>query len=188
MFYRLQFDPALLDQWFVGTPVDCSGDEWAFRRLVNGEALDQSDLRTWRAMVKKEGRDLPFSFAGFDVPIVSHEVGELIAALAPGQVQLPPVEVDGLSAGFHVLVATQTVRCIDEVRSEFTRWGAHDGRPNKVGEYRMFTRLRLDPTIIPKDLQIFRVLEWRGALVVTESLAESLRACVKAGLIYEPVA
>ena len=188
MFYRLQFDSKLRDQWFLGTPTNYSGDEWAFWRLLRGEALDENDLRTWRALVEQEGQGLPFSFAGFDVPIVSEEVAKFIAGESPGQVQLLPVEIKGASPGYRILVATKTIRCVDECSSEFTKWGADDGRPDKAGEYRMFTHLCLDPTLIPVDLKIFRVWGWRQALIVSDDLAESLRSYVKTGLIYDPVA
>jgi len=60
-------------------------------------------------------------------------------------------------------------------------------RPDKAGEYRMFTRLHLDPPLIPVGLNIFRVWGRRQALIVSKDLAEFLQSHVKTGLIYDPV-
>lgn len=77
MLYRLLFDSNLQDQWFLSTPVDASGDEWAFWRLLEGKELQGSDLDAWRTEIKQDGQALAWSFAGFDVPIVSQEVAGL---------------------------------------------------------------------------------------------------------------
>lgn len=190
-YYRINFDPHLLCQWFLDTPVRSSGDEWAFWRILRGEVLHESDLGIWRTQVKQNGQILPFSFAGFGVPIVNQQVGQLIVEEAPGQVQLLPLAIEEengeVDFGYRILVATQTVRCVDEGRSEFIKWGSDDMRPDKVGEYRMITRLRLDASLIPSDLNIFRVWGWKVALVVAAPLPESLRTFVKVGLNFEPV-
>lgn len=190
-YYRVHFDPNLTSQWFLDTPVSSSGDEWAFWRILRGEVLDDGDLGIWRTQVKQNGQALPFSFSGFDVPIVSQQVGRLIDEEAPGQAQLLPLEIGdakgGVSSGYRILVATKALRCVDELRSEFTKWGGDDMRPDKAGEYRMVTRLRLDASLIPSDLKIFRVWGWTQALVVAAPLAESLRTWVKVGLNFESV-
>lgn len=191
MYYRIHFDPNLLCQWFLDTPVSSSGDEWAFWRILRGEVLHDNDLGMWRTQVRQNGQVLPFSFAGFDVPIVNQQVGQLIVEEAPGQVQLLPLEIEEANGevdlGYRILVATHTIRCVDEGRSEFTKWGGDDMRPDKVGEYRMITNLRLDASLIPSDLKIFRVWGWKPALIVAAPLAESLRTFVKLGLKFESV-
>ncbi len=191
MYYCITFDPNLRSQWFLDTPISSSGDEWAFWRLLRGEVLNDSDLGTWHTRVTQNGPPLPFSFAGFDVPIVNQQVAAIIAEEAPGQVQLAPLEIkhtDGeVDSGYRIIVATKTLRCVDERRSEFTKWRFDDIRPDRVGEYRMITKLRLDTSLIPRDLKIFRIWGWKQALIVAAPLAESLRNCVELGLIFESV-
>jgi hypothetical protein len=185
--YRLLFDPTLTSQWFIETPVDDLGDEWAFWRLLSGSPLEGTDVLPWQSKVKQEGQRLSFSFAGFDVPVVTSEVATALMALVGDHVQFPQLLIAGESLTYRILVATRAVPCVDESKSEFVKWGASDGRPEKCGEYRMFTRLRLDPALIPPDASIFRVLGWSQALIVTERVAIALRSCVPSGLVYEPV-
>lgn len=158
--YRLNFDSQLADQWFIDTPVDHSGDEWAFWRLLNGAPLEDNDLRPWRSKIKRAGQRLSFSFAGFDVPVVTSEVANALAPLVGNQVQFPKIDIAGENLVYHILVPTRAIRCVDERNSQFTKWGPADGRPDKCGEHRMFTRLRLDPTLVPADTTIFRVWGW----------------------------
>lgn len=191
MYFRIHFDPNLRSQWFLDTPISNSGDEWAFWRL-RGNVLGNDDLKVWRTKVIRSGQTLPFSFAGFDVPIVDRQVGQLITEEAPGQVQLLPLEIektdDGvLHSGYFILVATKAVRCVDERRSDFIKWEVNDNRPDKVGEYRMISKLSLDSSLIPHDLKIFRIQGWQQALIVSESLAKSLRNCVELGIHFESV-
>jgi hypothetical protein len=188
MLYRLKFDSALHDQWFLETPVHVSGDKGAFWRLTGGQALKGEDLEGWSTAVGEVGQKLAMSFAGFDVPIVDSTVANLFALHASDDVQLPPIKIKGEPLGYRLLVATRLLKCVDEQRSEFTRWLPEDGRPEKVGEYRMVMRLRLDANVVPKSVQIFRVAGWEVALIVSENLAKLLRGCVREGLSYEPVA
>lgn len=188
MLYRLLFDSSLCDQWFLGTPVNVEGDEWSFWRLLRGAYVTGRDLEEWHTNVEKTGRKLAFSFSGFDVPIVTREVGDCLASLIAHDIQLIPINLAGEAIGYKALVATQSVKCVDEARSEFTKWSPKDGRPDKTGEYRMFTKLRLDPSAVPEGVQVFRVAEWQCALVVTERVVSALKTCVAEGLIYEQVA
>jgi hypothetical protein len=185
--YRLLFDPELADQWFIDTPMNSSGDEWSFWRLLGGASLEGSDWQPWRARVKQLGQRLPFSFAGFDVPVVATEIAEQLAPILGEQAQFPVLDVAGEEATYRILVATRTVQCVDEEESQFIKWGPSDGRPDKCGEYRMFTRLRLDPARVPSDTRVFRVWGWSQALIVTEPVAVVLKSCVPLGLKYEPV-
>jgi hypothetical protein len=186
--YRLTFDPRVTDAWFLDTPVPASGDEWAFWRLLRGESLSGDDLSPWKTRVKQSGRPLSFCFAGFDVPIVSGSVAKVLASDVPSAVQLLPLSLPEACEGYRILVATKSVHCIDEANSEFTTWGVSDGRPDKVGEYRMFSRLRLNPAAVPAGVHVFRVVGWRAALVVSAWLAAKLQGIVTEGITYEAVA
>jgi hypothetical protein len=186
--FCLLMDPTVTDAWFLDTPITSSGDEWAFWRLFRGEPLSGSDLSPWQSRIRTPGRPLSFSFAGFDVPIGNADVAKLLANEVPDQAQLIPLSLPQVKPGYHIIVATRTIRCVDERNSEFTTWGMNDGRPDKVGEYRMFTRLRLDRAAVPVGVHMFRVAGWPVALVVSAWLAVELRNIIKEGLVYEPLA
>lgn len=185
--YRLIFDSRLTDQWFIDTPVNHAGDIWAFWRLLGGSPLEDADLQPWQTRVRQAGRRLAFSFAGFDVPVVTEKVAQVLMRRFGSQVQFPQLRIVGEDLDHRILVATRSVRCVDESSSEFIKWGPADGRPDKCGEYRMFTCLRLDPALVPADTSIFRVWGWEQALIVREEVAEALRSCIQTGLVYQPV-
>ena len=142
----------------------------------------------WQSVIKQPGRKLPFSFAGFDVPILDATTTKLLAEVAGTDAQFPPVSISGESSSYNILAATKTVSCVDESQSEFTRWTEADGRPDKLGQYRMFTRLALAASAVPSEAELFRVAGWKQALVASEKLVRELQRTVKEGLVYERVA
>jgi hypothetical protein len=176
------------DAWFLDAPIPSGGDEWAFWRLIRGEPLTDSDLTSWRSGIKRPGRQLPFCFAGFDVPIVNADVANLLNNEVPNAVQLLPLALPKVQTPYHILVATLAVRCVDEANSNFMVWGSNDGRPDKVGQYRMFTRLRVDRAAVPEGTHLFRVEGWPVALIVSAWLAAKLRKIIGEGIAYEAVA
>lgn len=186
--YRLVVDPKLEDAWFLDTPVPSSGDEWAFQRINRGTALGGNDLEPWRTKFSRPGYTLPFSFAGFDVPVVDAALTSFFRAEVPSQVQFVPLLLSGANSGHNILIATQSISCVDVERSELTIWGPDDGRPEKIGQYRMFTRLRLNRAAVPNETHIFRVRGWEIALVVSDVLCDRLRQTARVGLAYEQLA
>ena len=71
------------------------------------------------------------------------------------------------------------IHALRRTRARASRQSGHaEGRPEKVGAYRMFMRLRHDHRAIPEPAQIFRVSGWQRALVVDEPLAGRLRRCI----------
>lgn len=73
-----------------------------------------------------------------------------------------------------------------EANSEFMKWTKEDGRPEKVGEYRMFTKLSLDPKKATGH-KIFRVQGWQIALIVEEEVKESLEQRKASGIVFQVV-
>jgi hypothetical protein len=64
--------------------------------------------------------------------------------------------------------------CLDEKRSEFTKWTKNDHRADLAGQYRMVTRLRILTEQVPRDAHFFRVEGWRIALIVSEGVKEAM--------------
>ena len=98
---------------------------------------------------------------------------------APADVDFLPVELDGAENYFVMNVLTR-LDCISEELSEFLKWEAKDGRPEKLGEFRMVTRLRIDPRNIPATLHVFRLCRWQVPIVVSERIRDSF---IRAGLV-----
>jgi hypothetical protein len=68
----------------------------------------------------------------------------MFAELAPDDVQLIPVDVEGHPDQYLILVATRLIRCIDEKASRIRLWTHEDGVPHKVGQYASVRDLRID--------------------------------------------
>jgi hypothetical protein len=77
------------------------------------------------------------------------------------------------------------IECLDERRSEFSQWTANDHRPDKVGQYRMVTRLRIVTASLAPDAHILRIAGLQIALVVSETIKSAMErsGCVGAKFV-----
>ncbi len=133
------------------------------------------------------GAPLDYSEAGISIPIVSSRVAMLLTELAPGDVQLLPVEVESQPDPFYILVAARLVKCIDDERSEEVQyWKPEDGRPERVGQYRSVFRMRIDPIQVG-DAKVFRTWGWTSALIVSEDVKQALERMCATGLKFTEV-
>jgi hypothetical protein len=85
-------------------------------------------------------------------------------------VELFPVQIEG-DEDFAIVNVLDVVDCIDEQQSKFTKWEERDGRPDKLGQYRMFTSLRLSAEKAAGH-HLFRLAGWNNVLVVSEALRD----------------
>jgi hypothetical protein len=170
-FYRVLDAVEHPGRWHLRAPVTAAGeavDPWQFT-----QARPLHDLPPLRVSVRYPGVPLSFTFAGFDIPVVSQEVQAALAGV--GALQWVGVEVGdapGASDEYLILNVLQKARCLDETRSQFTRWMPHDGRPDRMGSYRMVTQLAIDPERAPGD--VFRVDGWEVALIVSDAVRSAL--------------
>lgn len=170
IFYELGEDLRMKGRWHLAGPVD--DEQRDEREFIQGKVVNlRSPLNS---RIYAHGSPLDFTFTLLQIPIVSPRFANTVRSLVGDQAQWLPVHIDG-HEGFEVLNAQQLVRCIDEGRSEFIKWHEEDGRPDKLGGYRMVTRLRLDPTQIPGNLHIFRVMGWKIALIVSQAFVDAIR-------------
>jgi len=86
------------------------------------------------------------------------------------------VRVEGQEAPYFILNALRILRCIDDARCKRVEyWKPEDNRPDKLGEYKVVSGLRVDPAKVG-DARIFRPWGWRVALILSEDLKEALAA------------
>ncbi|WP_257454648.1 imm11 family protein [Archangium lipolyticum] len=173
-YFDLFDDVYIPDRWhLLDQPVDEQGQElrtWLFRR---GEPVHIEGRI--RIPIYVPGEALDFSLmAGAPIPVVHARVAAVFAELAPDDVQLIPVEVDGQSEPYVLLNITRVVKCIDDEKSdEVLYWGPEDGQPEKVGQYQSVIGMRIDPTKVG-DAQVFRTWGWSGTIIVSESIKNAL--------------
>ena len=120
------------------------------------------------------------------MPVVTPEICRSLASVAGEAVQCIPVIVDPSLERFEILNVLDLVECVDEERSEITKWTEDDGRPDKIGHYRMITKLVLNEKKI-SDHRIFRVAGWEVALIVDENIKLSLERKKVSGIRFDAV-
>lgn len=152
---------------------------------VDGRKMDSVWLFTSGTPVRHRGRlkltteppgpPLDFSLAGAGLtPVVSASVAAVFRELAPDDVQLLPVEVEGERERYFILVATRLVRCIDErACDEVSHYTGEDAPPERVGHYRTVRGLRIDPEKT-EGARVLRTWGWPVSLIVSEGLKEAL--------------
>ncbi|WP_158626312.1 imm11 family protein [Corallococcus sp. AB049A] len=173
-FFELDIDVYVPGRWYFKTPTQLDGqrldDPWVF---TLGEPIP--DPGPLLIPLSRPGSPLDFTSAGVGfTPILSARTADVFRAEASRDVQLFPVQVEGQHEPYFLLVATRTVRCVDEVASEEVQfWRPEDGQPEKVGGYKYVVGLRIDKTRVA-DERVFRPWGFRSALIVDGQLKAAL--------------
>ncbi len=136
--------------------------------------------------VSQCGVPASFSHSGHSEYIVSVDLMDrLRGILKPGVIQGIPVNVHGYPGGYEVLNVLDIVDCVDEDHSEFSLWTAEDGRPDRIGDYRM-SLLRIDPKRA-EGHDLFRVKGWTIALICSEKIKDCLEKAGVTGIQFTSV-
>jgi hypothetical protein len=178
-YFQLREDVNIAGRWYLGEVTRHGTPQLNF---LNGCKLEGGDLLSIALL--QNGSELEFCLTSFAVPVVSTSLGSTIALVAQSDVQLfPAIVANGPNRA--VLNATRTISCLDESQSEFIRWLPEDGRLDRIGEYRMVTRLKLDRELIPEATHVFRVAGWTVALVVSAAVRDAMinHGCLGANFV-----
>jgi hypothetical protein len=185
-YFRLTDDVYVPGRWHLDNPRDPQGrevdDPWLFT-----EGRPIPDPGRLRVPMVHPGKPLDFTLAGLAIPLVHGRVADLLAQLAPEDVQLFPVDVEGQSEPFRIFVATKLLRCINDAAcKEVEIWTPEDGRPEKVGQYRDVYGMRLDPSKVGAA-KVFRTWGWSVALIVGEEIKEAIERMGATGVAFTEV-
>ncbi|XXF76526.1 hypothetical protein P2318_26225 [Myxococcaceae bacterium GXIMD 01537] len=183
-FFDLHDDVYVPRRWHLSIPTDLQGqqvDEYALRR-----GTPVSLKERLRIPVGIAGTPLDYTEAGIGVPVVHVRVADVFAALAPDDVQLIPVDVEGHPDQFLILVATRLIRCIDEARSSIQLWTDEDGLPDMVGKYFSVRDMRIDRSKVG-DAKVFRPEGWSGSLIISGSIKSALKRMGATGVKFKGV-
>lgn len=169
-FYRIVFDSSIADLGLLDEPRNSLGEQrftWSFTEATRFDEPAELMVDFFH-----KGRVVAFNFSAFDFPVVVLDLAKRIEALAPSEVQLIPVTVEGIAGQYVILNVLGVADCVDEAASTYVaKWTEADHRPDKAGDYRAIGELMVDPTRIG-DRKIFRVARWHIALVVDEQLKQ----------------
>ncbi|ADO73044.1 imm11 family protein [Stigmatella aurantiaca] len=183
-FFELYDDLYARGRWHLKNPIDEQKrklDDWAFRL-----GMPMSIEGRLRILIDQKGRALDFSETNSRIPVVHVKAATLFLELAPGDVQLIPVDIEGQPDQYSVLVATRLIRCIDEKASQVQFWRPEDGFPEKVGQYYAVDHMRVDKAKLG-NAKIFRPEGWPGKLIVSEEIKAALERMGTTGAKFEEV-
>lgn len=183
-FFELADDVCAPHRWDLDTPTDSHGEKVDDELFMRGAPVHVQERL--RIPVEIPGKPLDFTEAGIGTPVVHVRVAALFAALAPGDVQLIPVDVEGQPDQYLILVATRLIRCIDEQASRIELWTHEDGVPHKVGQYASVRDMRIDKSKVG-SAQMFRLDGWRTSLIVSGEIKDALERMGATGTRFEEV-
>jgi hypothetical protein len=181
-FFRLLPDSAIADLWFLGEPIGNDDTPIDPRTFTSSRRFGKVDSEL-RLPVKIQGRVCRFSFGPFDMPVVTPDVRDSLAALVRDEVEFIPATAADREVA--ILNVVRTADCINVDRTVGERWTELDGFPKKVGKYRTIAEIVLDPQKIANDL--FRIEGWKIALVASERLIDAAQLDKVEGLAMEAV-
>ncbi|WNG20472.1 imm11 family protein [Cystobacter fuscus] len=185
-YFRLLDDLQLPGRWELDDPVDQRGQALRTWLLARGESAHVEGRL--RIPIYVPGRSLDFSLlAGAPIPVVRARVAAVFSELAPDDVQLIPVDVDGQTEPYVLLNITRVVKCIDDEASDEVRyWKLEDGQPEKLGQYRSVIGMRIDPSKVG-NAGVFRTWGWELAIVVSEAIKDALERMGATGTKFQEV-
>jgi hypothetical protein len=183
-FFELSDDVNVPHRWHLATPTNSHGQKVDDRLFRYGESVHLNERL--RIPVEIAGQPLDYTEAGVRLPVIHVRVASMFAELAPDDVQLIPVDVEGQPDQYLILVATRLIRCIDEQASRIELWTHEDGVPHKVGQYSSVRDMRIDKATVG-SAQVFRCEGWMGPLIISGEIKDALERIGATGTRFEEV-
>ena len=186
-YYRLSDDVESMGRWFLKGPTDTMG------RLVDADLLSQGKrtdgFELLRYSLRRQGKPLALTFADFDVLVGNAQSTNALCDISPKGVQIIHTEIEtseDILKNYYVINITDTVRCMDETNSDIVRWTASDGRPEKIGHYRMVTHLSIIGSLAAGH-HIFRLAGWEVAVIIDDKTKNILQEQQTTGVLYNKI-
>jgi hypothetical protein len=183
-FFKLADDVMIPNRWHLAMPRDTHGVNVNDYEFWRGTPVHIQERL--RIAIEIVGQPLDYTEAGLNIPVVQVRVASMFAELAPDDVQLIPVDVEGQPDQYLILVATRLISCIDEQASRIELWTHEDGVPHKVGQYSSVRDMRIDKSKVG-NAQVFRCEGWEGPLIVSEKIKDALTTMGATGPRFQEV-
>jgi hypothetical protein len=171
------------NRWYLRPPVDKAG------KKVNPEMFTDckrvAHIGSLEIPLRLRGVRVDFTFGALDMIVVHRRVGLLLEELCGDGIQRIPVRVEE-STDYEILNVLDRVKCIDEERSRIMWWNAKDGRREKLGQYRMISRLEIDPSRT-EGKPLFRLAGWEIALIASDLIKGAFERAGVTGAKFWPL-
>ncbi|HEX8700432.1 MAG TPA: DUF1629 domain-containing protein [Myxococcaceae bacterium] len=183
-YFELADDVYVPQRWHLDVPTDSHGRQVDDRQFMYGTPVHIADRL--RFPVEIAGKPLDFTLAGIGAPVAHVRVASMFAELAPHDVQLIPVDVEGQPDQYLILVATRLIDCIDETASRFDRWTPEEGVLHTTRRYSIMYELRIEKAKVA-SAKVFRCEGWMGPLIVSGEIKDALDRMGATGTRFEEV-
>jgi hypothetical protein len=179
-YSRILFDPSCAD--FPSAPLDRAGREIDARDFIAGRPYQFESNLEIRSGVSG---NYDIFLGEFDLPVASKRGAEILSEYCGDSVELIPVTVRGISVTFYILNVLAKLNCIDEDRSNFTKFD-DTYRAELAGEYQMILDMVIDQSRTDDHL-LFRVDKYEIALIVDNALSQRLQQTLRLGILFQPL-
>jgi hypothetical protein len=183
-FFELADDVTIPHRWHLAMPRDRQGLKVDDGQFSSGSPVHIPERL--RIPIEIAGKPLDFTEAGISIPVVHIRVASMFAELAPDDVQLIPVDVEGQPDQYLILVATRLIRCIDETASRIRLWTHEDGLLDMIGKYASVRDMRIDKASVG-TAKVFRPEGWEVTLIVSGEIKNALESMGATGPRFEEV-
>lgn len=179
-YFELIDDLELENRWFLGSPTDREGRSIEPDLFTGGREV-RGPVEPFQISVRRRGVPLDWTFADFDMPVVRTSVLNVLRSLST-RVQSFSAAAES-ETSLHLLNLLDIRDCVDESRSEFVKWRREDGRPDRTGQYRQISRLRVSPD---RSLgsPLFRLQGWAIAIIAAESVRREFERHAVSGVRF----
>jgi len=183
-FFDLFDDMYLRGRWFLRSPM--RGRQEVDPRLYT-DGQPQPAPGPLRLPLRRRGNPMDWTAADSAMPVVSEKAARILRDLAPDDVQLFPIAVQGRKEPYSIVNATHACACVDEKRSvDVRRWTKDDYRPDLAGRYKVIGTLIIDPRRTGGH-KLFRVKGWEIALIASQEIKDAFERAGVVGAHFTPV-
>jgi hypothetical protein len=200
MNYYQMVDTSIPGRWYLKGLLDSAGTKLDPREFCNGNGIDlvpHMRIHSYdgvlvdvqfplRIGLRKAGVPLDFTFASFDMLIVSGPVAHLLLSIDPDALQVFPVTVENREEDSFIVNVTSRLACIDQKRSDLEWWTEADGRTDKIGKPKAIYKLVVDTGILESH-HLFRVEGWEIALIASEQVKRMFEQTGVTGVDFQEV-
>ncbi len=180
-YYHMWFDDSIERPWRLSIAEGANGDSIRGDDFAFGRRVDMAE--PLKIVMRYDGVRTDYTFGAFELMVANQHARDVLMAIAADDVQLLDAEVAGATDEYWVVNILNILPCLDEDRSSFTKWTEEDERPDKIGQYRGVSDLKIDPTkAVGHD--IFRPWGWQVVVIVSERLKEAFESEKITGLKF----